>query len=78
LAAELHKRQMPSPPPGLFDNVEKYWSRLNLEEGRIRDYIEEMQVEWVIVDPAAMKDTTTQLRAMKMGARRLHRLERLK
>jgi len=37
--------------------------------------VDEMQVEWVVVDPAVLRDPTAQPRGMKMGARRLSRLE---
>jgi len=80
MAEELHKRQTAGPMSGLFDSTDKYEGRLelDLDDGRIREYKEEMQTEWVIADPAAMQDTTAQPRALKMGARRLHRLELVK
>ncbi|MEN6575410.1 MAG: DUF6263 family protein [Phycisphaerales bacterium] len=76
MAEEMHKRQGASLPPGLFDNTEDYQGRLDfdLDAGRIREYGEEMWTEWVIVDPAAMQGTA-QPAALKMGARRLYRLE---
>lgn len=77
MAEEMHKRQADSPLAGLFDNIEKYTGRLDLDldQGQVREYVDEMQVEWVVVDPAALRDPTAQPRGMKMGARRLHRLE---
>jgi len=76
MAEEMHKRQDAGLPPGLFDSAEDYRGRLDfdLDKGRIREYGEEMWTEWVIVDPAAMQDTA-QPAALKMGARRLYRLE---
>jgi hypothetical protein len=77
MAEELHKRKTASLPPGLFDNTDKYEGRLEFDVGggRVREYSEEMQTEWVIADPAAMKDAAAPPRALKMGAKRLHQLE---
>jgi len=72
----MHKRQGAGLPPGLFDNTDDYEGRLDfdLDHGRIREYGEEMWTEWVVVDPAAMQGTAPPL-ALKMGARRLYRLD---
>ena len=80
MAEELHKRQTAGLLPGMFDSTDKYEGRLelDLDGGRICEYAEEMQAEWVIADPAAMQDTTAQPRGLKMGAGRLHRLELVK
>lgn len=80
MAEELHKRQVSGPLSGLFDSIDKYEGRLvfDLDGGRIREYMEEMQTEWVIADPAMMQDTTAEPRGLKMGAGRLHRLELVK
>lgn len=77
MAEELRKRETSGLLPGLFDNTDKYEGRLDfdLDGGRVRRYVEDMRIEWIIADPAAMQDTTVQPRALKMGARRLHRLE---
>ena len=76
MARQLHKRQSTNLPPGLFDNTDDYRGRLDfdLAAGRIREYGEEMWTEWVMVDPAAMQGAAPPV-AVKMGARRLHRLE---
>ncbi|MBP7053492.1 MAG: hypothetical protein KBE65_20985 [Phycisphaerae bacterium] len=78
MAEELHKRRAASLPPGLFDNAEDYQGRLDLDldRGRIREYGEEMWTEWVVVDPGAAQGVA-QPAALKMGARQLHRLERV-
>jgi hypothetical protein len=76
MAEELHKRQSATLPPGLFDDTQKYEGRLVLDAGgQVREYVEEMQVEWVIADPAAMQEANAQPRALRMGAKRAHRLE---
>ncbi len=79
MAEELHKRQATVLPSGLFDNTQKYEGRLVLDVGggRVCEYAEEMQAEWVVADPAAMQDSDAKPRALKMGAKRLHRLERV-
>lgn len=76
MTEEMHKRGAGA-LSGLFDNTEKYEGRLDLDLdcGQVREYVEQMQAEWVIVDPAVMRDTTAQPRGLKMGAKRLHRLE---
>lgn len=76
MAEELHKRQSASLPSGLFDSTDDYRGRLDfdLDNGRIREYGEEMWTEWVVVDPAALQGAA-QPAAIKMGARRLYRLE---
>ncbi len=78
MAEEMHKRQADSPLAGLFDNTEQYTGRLDLDldRGQVREYVDEMRVEWVVVDPAVLRDPTAQPRGMKMGARRFNRLER--
>jgi len=80
MAEELHKRQVSGPLSGLFDSIDKYEGRLvfDLDGERIREYMEDMQTEWIIADPAMMQDTTAQPRGLKMGAGRLHRLELVK
>lgn len=77
MAEELHKRQSAALPPGLFDDTQKYTGRLVLDigGGQVREYVEEMQAEWVIADPAAMQEANAQPRALRMGAKRAHRLE---
>lgn len=77
MAEQLHKHQTAGPLAGLFDSSDTYEGRLafDLDGGRIREYTEQMQAEWVIADPASIQDTTAEPRGLKMGATRLHRLE---
>ncbi len=73
-AAELH--QGPANPfVRMSDNTDSYEGRLvlDLDSGQVREYAEQMQNEWIIADPSSMQ--TGQPTAIKMTARRLHRLE---
>jgi hypothetical protein len=75
-AVQIHKEQTASVYSTKFDNVESYEGRLDLDldHGQVRRYVEEMQTEWTRADPAGAPDGG-QPAALKMGARRLHRLE---
>ncbi len=77
LAEELHKRQTTNPFVGTSDNTDSYEGRLvlDLDRGQVREYVEQMQNEWVIADPAAVQ--AGRPAAIKMAARRLHRLEQV-
>ncbi len=77
LAEELHKKQTVNPFASLSDNSDSYegWLVLDLDRGQVREYVEQMQNEWVIADPGSMQ--TGQPTAIKMAARRLYRLERV-
>jgi len=76
-AQEMHKQQTASPMSGMFDNVDDYAGRLelDLDRGQVRMYDEQMQIEWVIVDPATAQESRPV--ALTMGATRLHRLEQV-
>jgi hypothetical protein len=76
-AEELYKQQTVSPFAGLSDNTDSYDGRLvlDLDRGQVREYVEQMQNEWVIADPGSLQ--TGQPAAIKMAARRLHRLEQV-
>ncbi|MCL5282359.1 MAG: DUF6263 family protein [Planctomycetes bacterium] len=76
-AEQWRKQQTVNPFAGLSDNTDNYEGRLvlDLDRGQVREYVEEMQNEWVIADPGSMQ--AGQPTAIKMAARRLHRLERM-
>ena len=76
LAEELHQGQAANPFVSMSDNTDSYEGRLvlDLDRGQVREYVEQMQNEWIIADPTAVQ--TGQPTAIKMAARRLHRLER--
>ncbi len=73
-AAETH--QGPANPfARMSDNTGSYDGRLvlDLDTGQVRECTEQMYNEWIIADPSSMQ--TGQPTAIKMAARRLHRLE---
>jgi hypothetical protein len=78
MAEELHQRQAANPFARMSDNSDSYEGRLvlDLDSGQVREYAEQMQNEWIIADPAAMQ--AGQPAAIKMTARRLHRLEQVR
>ncbi len=61
----------------LSDNSDSYEGRLvlDLDRGQVREDVEQMQNEWIIPDPASVAKGEPV--AIRMAARRLHRLERL-
>jgi len=77
LAEELHKRQTTNPFVSMSDNTDSYEGRLvlDLDRGQVREYVEQMQNEWVIADPVAVQ--AGRPAAITMAARRLHRLEQV-
>ena len=76
-AEQWQKQQAVNPFAGMSDNTDSYEGRLvlDLDHGRVREYVEQMQNEWVIADPTAVQ--AGQPAAIKMAARRLHRLEQV-
>jgi hypothetical protein len=77
-AAQMHQQQTASVFSTMFDSAESYEGRLDLDldRGQVRRYVEEMRTEWTVADPAGAADGG-QPEALKMTARRLHRLEQV-
>jgi hypothetical protein len=77
-AEELQQRPAVNPFARMSDNRDSYEGRLvlDLDRGQVREYVEQMQNEWIIADPAALQ--TGQAAAIQMAARRLHRLEQVR
>ncbi len=75
LATELYQRQASNPFASMSDNAGSYEGRLvlDLDQGQVREYGEQMQNEWVIFDPNSGQNPA----AIRMAARRLHRLEQV-
>jgi len=63
----------------MFDNIETYTGRLNLDltAGKIEKYLEKLQSEWIAVDPLAGQEDDKEPAALKMTATRLYRLEKI-
>ena len=74
-AEELYPRQVANPLAKISDNIDSYTGRLvlDLDRGWVREYGEQMQNEWIIADPTSGQNPA----AIRMAARRLHRLERV-
>jgi hypothetical protein len=76
-AEQWQKQQTVNPFAGMSDNTDDYEGRLvlDLDRGQVREYVEQMENAWVIADPTSLQ--TGQPTAIKMAARRLHRLEQV-
>ena len=70
------EQQLPQNFMDMLDNTIAYTGRLklNLTDGKIEEYFEKLESEWVIVDP---EPTTKEPSAIKMGAIRLYSIERI-
>ena len=79
MAQELHKEQATSLFSKLFDNTQTYMGelRLDLTTGKIERYTEQLQTEWIAVDPLGGKEDDKEPAALKMAATRLYRIERM-
>ncbi len=77
MAKELYKEQVTSPFSQMSDSTEKFTGELELDltDGKVNQWREELTVEWLIVDPSAKPDQ--QPAALKMAATRLHSIERV-
>jgi hypothetical protein len=77
LATQLYQRQAQAANPfaGMSDNADSYEGRLvlDLDQGQVREYGEQMQNEWIIFDPNSGPNPA----AIRMAVRRLHRLEQV-
>jgi len=78
-AEQLHEEQSTSLFSQIFDNVQSYTGRLalNLTTGKIDKYIEELDLQWVVADPASEQTDTDEPNIIKMTARYLHSIEKL-
>ena len=76
-AKELHKERATSPISQMFDNTERFTGglKLDLTNGDVVDYHEELLIEWFIVDPDP--DDDERPAALRMTAGRLVSLERM-
>ena len=74
---DLRKEQTTDFFSQMFDNTEDYTGELKLDltEGKIARYREELVVEWLIVNPNPKKDEPPA--ALKMGAARLFSIEKI-
>lgn len=77
MAKELHKEQVTSAFSQMSDSTEKFTGELELDltDGKVERWREELAVEWIIVDFNPQDDQ--QPAALKMAATRLHSIERM-
>lgn len=76
--AEQLRQQQASVLSGLFDNIEEYKGRLELDlsGGQVRRYGEELNIQWAAADPAAVQGDVS-VSVLKMTTTRTHRLEQI-
>jgi len=76
-AKELHKEQSPAFFANMSDNIETYTGELKLDltEGKVEEYRENLTTEWLIVDPNPKENE--QPAALKMTAVRSYSIEKI-
>ena len=76
-AKQLHKEQTTESFSKMFDNTETYTGelKLDLSEGKVEKYREELVVEWFIVNPSPKDDEPPA--ALRMAAARLYSIEKI-
>ena len=80
LAQEEHEQQQANPFAQMFDTTEEYDGelRLDLSAGEIDVYLEQLRVQWVAADPAAVETGVSNPAVLRIEAAQLYRLERVK
>jgi len=63
----------------MFDNTEKYTGvlKLDLNTGKVEEYSEKLQSEWVAVDPEAGQKADSEPAALRMTATRFYHIEKI-
>jgi len=81
MAEQLHKEHTSTDLSGKFDSTGTYTGRLefDLTAGKVKKYIEKVQLEWVAVDPYPRtgREREEGPAAMRLGAARLYTLEKI-
>ncbi|GAF73196.1 unnamed protein product, partial [marine sediment metagenome] len=79
MAEQLHKEQVPAIFSKMFDNIETYTGRLELDltAGKVKKYVEKLQSEWLAVDPLAGQKDDKEPAAVRMSATRFYSLEKI-
>jgi hypothetical protein len=77
MAEELHKEQAGGLFSKMFDTTEAYEGKLMLDltGGKIQEYFEKLQTEWVMVDPKP--EPNKEPAALRMAATRLYSIEKI-
>jgi len=80
MAEQLHKQLPSGILTKMFDNpIDTYTGclKLDLTSGKVEKYLEELQSEWVIVDPEAEQQGDEEPAAVRMKATRLYKLKKI-
>jgi len=80
MAEQLHKEQATPDFSKLFDDSGwQYTGRLKLDltAGKVEEYLEKLQSEWVAVDPSAGREGDSEPAVLRMTATRLYHLEKI-
>ncbi|MHC4075014.1 MAG: hypothetical protein ACYSRZ_01185 [Planctomycetota bacterium] len=79
LAEELHKKLKIRDFSNIFDSSENYtgWLKFDLTSGKIQEYSEKMDLEWLAVDPSSGQQQDTEPSAISMGVVRSYNLKRI-
>jgi hypothetical protein len=76
---ELPGQEPAGPFSKMFDNVETYTGRLDLDltAGKVRKSYEKLQSEWLVVDPMAKPNSGKEPDSLRMTAVNVHSLEKV-
>jgi len=79
MAEQLHKEQQTADFSKMFDSTGTYTGQLdlNLTTGKVDKCLEELQAEWVVIDPQARQQGDKEPATLKMAATRLYSLEKI-
>jgi hypothetical protein len=79
LARELHKKLKIRDFSNMFDSSENYTGRLKFDvtSGKIQEYSEKMDLDWLAVAPSAGQQQDTEPSAISMGVARSYNLKRI-
>jgi len=78
-ADQLHQEQPDSPFSKMFDNIEEYTGKLTLDlnQGKVQQYVENMKSEWLVVDPTAAQHPNKKPDSLRMSAVSLYSIEKV-
>jgi len=80
-AEQLNQEEAVNALSQIFGSGETYTYtgqlKLDLTEGKVEKYLEELQLEWLMMDPSAKQTGDKEPDALKMTAIRLHSLEKI-
>ena len=78
MAEELHQAQTANPFAAMSDSSGTYNGRLelNLDTGQIGEYIEQMDMQWLLADPVAVQRGDPAPAVLRMISKQLYKLER--